>query len=92
MNMIEKVARAIGDGWVFEESLCKCFDCINTRAIEKEITINKAKAAIEAMREPTDLQRNEYFRMKKASGCSERDSVFMDAEWERMIDAALTQH
>lgn len=50
-----------------------------------------ARAAIEAMREPTDQQRNNYFEMKKASGHNEHHSVFIDAEWERAIDAALKE-
>jgi len=48
-----------------------------------------AHAVIEAMREPTDEQRNNYFAMKKAAGNTDIASVFVDAEWERMIDAAL---
>lgn len=87
--MIEKVARDI-DPFAFNINCSVGPDCPECNRIRK-VTKDEAKLAIEAMREPTDFQRNEYFRMKKASGCSERDSVFMDAEWERMIDAALKE-
>ncbi len=39
------------------------------------------KAAIVAMREPTDQQRNNYYNMF--------DIVFYDAVWEKSIDASL---
>ena len=51
--------------------------------------IRFAKAAIEAMREPTDDQRKEYYELMKKSGNPLMGSVFVDALWERMIDAAL---
>ena len=59
------------------------------RAIAETPPGLQARAAIKAMREPTDEQRNNYFAMKKAAGNTDIASVFVDAEWERMIDAAL---
>lgn len=87
MNMIERVARA----------MCKSDDPENDWNSKAMSDYSRnawrvyATAAIEAMREPTDLQRNEYFKEMQASGWSNGDSVFDDATWERMIDAALKE-
>ena len=42
-----------------------------------------ARAAIEAMREPTDFQRDMYYEL------SHKTETMIDAHWERAIDAAL---
>lgn len=42
-----------------------------------------ARAAIEAMREPTDDQRNKYYELRF------KLHTFDDATWEASIDAAL---
>ena len=44
-----------------------------------------ARAAIEAMREPTDEQRNAYYEL------SHKTETMLDARWERAIDAALRE-
>lgn len=44
-----------------------------------------ARAAIEAMREPTDEQRNAYYEL------SFKTETMIDAHWERAIDAALNE-
>jgi hypothetical protein len=51
--------------------------------------IEAARAAIEVMREPTDEQRNEFFRLKQAAGYKVLGACFVDADWEMAIDAAL---
>jgi len=50
-----------------------------------------ARAAIEAMREPTDEQRNHYFDLKRESGSTEAYSTFEDATWLMMIEACLKE-
>lgn len=45
--------------------------------------IEDAIAAIKAMREPTDEQRNNYYKLSFAT------ETFVDATWERSIDAIL---
>ena len=50
-----------------------------------------ARAAIKAMREPTDQQRNHYFKLKRESGSTEAYSTFEDGTWEMMIDACLKE-
>jgi hypothetical protein len=44
-----------------------------------------ARAAIEAMRTPTDGQRNAYYDL------SFKTETMFDAHWERAIDAALSE-
>ena len=78
-EMIERVAKAIFD------QLCPGIRMTDHDKAEYE---NTARAAIEAMREPTDEQRNNYYKMKIQFGQADH-STFIDAEWERMIDAAL---
>jgi hypothetical protein len=80
-NMVERVARAI---WETREG--RFPPRVQQRFGEGEpwthaATMAEARAAIAAMREPTDEQRNAYYRM--------RGTVMMDAEWNAMIDAAL---
>lgn len=104
MNMIERVARAmcISEG-LDPDILCHrympqvysngLFVAPNEQSCFPAWRFNivVVKAAIEAMRQPTDLQRNEYFKEMQSSGWSNGDSVFDDATWERMIDAALKE-
>jgi hypothetical protein len=72
MDMVERVAKAIV-----------------LRSIERGhpvhplVVLDLARAAIEAMREPTDEQRNNYYEL------SHRTATFFDAHWERAIDAIL---
>lgn len=80
-EMIERVAKALYQTHMpfkWESSLVK------------NHYISISRILIAAMKEPSDSQRRIYFKMKRDSGCSEFDSVFFDAEWERMVDAALT--
>lgn len=76
MNMIEKIARVIQglEGC----SVDNCNHC-------KEI----AKAAITAMREPTNDMANEYFKLRKEVGDINATACFNVSVWETMIDAAL---
>jgi hypothetical protein len=46
-------------------------------------TYDAARAAITAMREPTDEQRNEFFRLKKAAGNTDLGASFVDAARSR---------
>lgn len=68
-EMMLRVAVAIGEG-------CNW-------ALPGFLLDRAAKAAIEAMREPTDEQRNAYYEL------SHRTETMVDAHWERAIDAAL---
>lgn len=77
MNMIERVALAIS----------------GSDNPDNILTIHRIRArlAIEAMREPTDSQRNNYFKMRKAAGQSDMGACFIDSHWECAIDAALKE-
>ena len=79
-EMIEKVARAI-------DKAIEDWEYPNDIPFDKAI----ARAAIEAMREPTDQQRNHYFKLKRESGSTEAYSTFEDGTWEMMIDACLKE-
>lgn len=85
MNMIERVAIALAmsqnpGNWKVDFS-----------EDQKNLWMVRAKAAIEAMREPTDSQRNNYFKMRKAAGQSDIGACFIDSHWECAIDAALKE-
>jgi len=82
-EMIERVARAIKEKL---ESLAFSGGPDD----DKDQYLKLARAAIEAMREPTDQQRNNYFETTKKF-YPKLSAVFSDAEWERMIDAALKE-
>lgn len=73
-EMVERVARVIQ-----KEALTNMID--NIADADAELL---ARAAIEAMRKPTDGQRNNYYNL------SHRTETFKDGSWERAIDAALT--
>lgn len=82
MSMIERVAAtlAIHNGYIRNPDNFKYLaDPFRNKMIIQ------AKAAIEAMREPTDVQRNNYFIL---SQCTE---TMNDAHWERAVDAALKE-
>lgn len=68
-EMVERVALAISGG--------------DDPASILSIHRTRARLAIEAMREPTDQQRNAYYEL------SHRTETMFDANWERAIDAAL---
>ena len=75
-EMVERVAEAIGcPSAGMDCGFLEPRACANCRL--------RARAAIEAMREPTDGQRNAYYEL------SHQTEVMMDAHWERAIDAAL---
>lgn len=64
----------------------------NLKDAHKEIQnlyLGIARAAIEAMREPTIQQRNNYYEMRKEVG--ETKAIFIDSYWQEMIDAALKE-
>jgi hypothetical protein len=73
-EMVERVTLAI-DGAMFDSAQMPCG--------ERQAFV--ARAAIKAMREPTDGQRNAYYEL------SHRTEIMMDAHWERAIDAALSE-
>lgn len=77
MTMIEQVARAIAksDGFEFDN----CLKTFQSRVL------NEAKAAIEAMRVPTDEMQIKYYELNHKTG------TFDISTWERSIDAALME-
>ena len=68
-EMIERVAKAMA---------AKC-----RRDHDWPFWLDEARAAIEAMREPTDEQRTAYWEL------SHKTETMVDAHWQRAIDAAL---
>lgn len=67
-----------------------------SKAIKNQSLINDdpaclAHAAIQAMYEPTDQQRNFYYDLKRESGSTPTYSTFEDATWEMMIKACLLE-
>lgn len=87
-EMIENVARAIFDRMP-KSNLNDGQDWNKIDFILKVGYRELARAAIKAMREPTDQQRNHYFNLKRESGSTEAYSTFEDGTWEMMIDACL---
>lgn len=88
-EMIERgasVLRRTEEAWLLRED-----DAQNglVEANSEPLYHAMARALIEAMRVPTDSQCREFFRIKKEQGWSDAQACFSDAEWERMIDAAL---
>lgn len=78
-EMIERVAKVLSATIYTQRSIY--IDC------------NKlACAAIQAMYEPTDQQRNFYYDLKRKSGSTPMYSTFEDATWEMMILACLEQN
>jgi hypothetical protein len=93
MSMVERVARAIwlastSEGWTDDPDERQ--SDATGMLVKPADYADKARAAIAAMREPTDEQRNAYFALKRRF-YPPAMAVFMDAEWERMIDAALME-
>lgn len=79
MDMIERVAIAIRHHKFARTDRMSVFN----PEICTENELGEARAAIEAMREPTDGQRNAYYEL------SGKTETMFDAHWERAIDAAL---
>lgn len=77
MTMIEKVARAMYTDYEGGIKLGM-----------KKIMHDTAKAAIEAMREPTEGMKNNYYEMKANKGESK---IFSVTGWSMMIKAALKE-
>lgn len=83
-EMIERLAKTL-------------YDSVNNERIvndmRKPIEIYKiaARAAIQAMYEPTDQQRNFYYDLKRESGSIHMYSTFEDATWQMMIEACLLE-
>ncbi len=73
-EMVERVARAMA------QLVTEPGEHLGSRMVHCAVL---ARAAIAAMREPTDQQRNAYYEL------SHRTEVMIDAHWERAIDAAL---
>lgn len=78
MTMVERVAKAIA---AKADSATPWEDCGQGF---KEICIEFAEAAIEAMREPTE--------MMVIAGCHHENMGDMAGRWNAMIDAALKEH
>lgn len=89
--MIEKVARAI----TIEHLKVRWRTPPNPELLKNRLEeewplyVITAKAAIEAMREPTNDQANNYFKIRKEAGDSDATACFNVSVWESMIDAAL---
>ena len=91
MTMIERVARAIFEAWAREEGSAVTWDQIveyngrpgylNASNFYRLATA-EARAAIEAMREPTEAMVTARFNVLGQGG---------KAEWEAMIDEALVE-
>jgi len=83
--MIEKVARAIAKadehygGWPYEK---RVGEKLASGYSGREILFEEAKAAIAAMREPTD---------EMLVAAMEETAIDLKAEWKAMIDAALAE-
>ena len=82
MSMVERVARVLCqarflDGGVGDDGWSAASPQLRVDLLAQ------ARAAIEAMREPTDEQRNAYWDLSFST------ETFSDAAWERGIDAAL---
>lgn len=84
-EMIERVARVINP-WAFDPE-----NASKTAPEAQHEARATARHLIAAMREPTAEQRNRYFEMKIAAGGWLGNAAFVDAEWERMVDAALAE-
>lgn len=80
-EMIERVARALHDA-VGEGD----WDYL------KPVYMKEARAGIEAMKPATDQQRNNYFKFAKEAGHTDVNACFVDAVWERSIDAILNDN
>lgn len=86
MNTIEKVARAIRNGALHGKEITT-YD--NLAKGPKEMYRRMAVAALEALREPTDGQMNEYVKIRTSVG--EPDTVFNVSRYQSYIDAALKE-
>ena len=73
--MIKRIAKIIQDG------------VVNGDSSWDEIAYN----VIQNMKPATDDMQNKYYRMKLIAGYSNSDSIFSNAEWERMIDSILKE-
>lgn len=84
MNMIEKVARVIEPSFDVKCFIPNCPECDRIRQNAK----NKAKAAILAMREPSEGMK-EFALPDPGSGGP--DYGYETEVWQNMIDAALKE-
>lgn len=82
--MVTKVAEAINRADVEFRTNNKASYDYAKRSYE-----SMARAAIEAMREPTNDQANEYYKIRKSCADSDIMACFNVSVWESMIDAAL---
>lgn len=89
MNMIERVARAIRPRvWARLDSGEISDDANDARYRSLE----QARAAIEAMREPTDKMVRSAYECRDPGFCDEPGETQSPEEcWEAMIDAALSE-
>lgn len=87
-SMVDKVADAL-----FEYQL-KTYPESKTAKrefYEAGIYHESARVAIAAMREPTNDQANEYYKIRKSCADSDMMACFNASVWESMIDAALAE-
>lgn len=86
-EMVERVARALyeqeDDSSPLYEGAAHFYRWDGPNFKGQDYFRRIARIAIEAMREPTDEQRNAYYAL------SRRTETMFDAHWERAIDAAL---
>lgn len=95
-DIVERVARAIFEAWAAEESAASTWDDVCQRAKDgyphaqkwHRMAISEARAAIEAMREPTPKMVEAHYMAHARA-----ETVMADAQsvWNAMIDAALKQ-
>ena len=96
-TMVEKVAQASWETWRKSKeeegdpraTMFTFDDAWN--GPEREFCIAHARACIEAMREPTNDQANEYFKIRKECGDINATACFNVSVWESMIAAALAE-
>lgn len=87
-KMIERVARASFSCWRkrmddlgYHDVINRSFEDMSEQ--EHEFLFIHARAAIEAMREPTEEMANNYYVL------SHKTEIFYVSVWQRSIDAAL---
>jgi len=81
-EMVERVARAI-----CESTEADIFDELDAHSIFRAVYIQQARAAIEAMREPTDEMIEAGLEHQVHTVENSRASTFV--RWSWMVDAAL---
>ena len=102
-SMIERVARAIYETWAQEKGaeadwplVCEAVATTNEQEFPAlhetySLAINEARAAIEAMREPTDAMVDAGFDAGDDTVQGYSENADPQDTWQAMIDAALNE-